>query len=252
MSATTPNFQSTQPHGAPDLMRASEFRRYLDEMGGEPGEAANSRLTSLSPSLLQDLLRFEQGGQQSELLEVLAAGMRHTQALAIHLQAGDQVVTLTVFPVNRLAHCPILMEDFLGGALDTLKVMQVEPALLRPPGDRERALVSEAQLYAPLGSVLWLMALRGSRNELLPELAGQAAYRVAPGVSLRGLPMSVEIHSTVAYLRRHTANLRDVAAQPGMDRNRAIRLLNALYLQAGLIISRTHPAATNEVWFGYR
>jgi hypothetical protein len=30
-----------------------------------------------------------------------------------------------------------------------------------------------------------------------------------------------------------------------------MRLLNALYLQSALIISRTHPAATNEGWFGY-
>jgi hypothetical protein len=31
---------------------------------------------------------------------------------------------------------------------------------------------------------------------------------------------------------------------------RATRLLNGLYLQTGLMISRTHPAATNEGWTG--
>jgi hypothetical protein len=35
-----------------------------------------------------------------------------------------------------------------------------------------------------------------------------------------------------------------------MDEERAIRLLNALYLQAGLIVSRSHPDAINEKWFG--
>ena len=35
-----------------------------------------------------------------------------------------------------------------------------------------------------------------------------------------------------------------------MDRERAIRLLNALYLQAGLIVSRSHPDAISERWFG--
>ena len=30
-----------------------------------------------------------------------------------------------------------------------------------------------------------------------------------------------------------------------------MRLLNALYLQSGLIVSRTHPAATNDGWTGY-
>ena len=39
-------------------------------------------------------------------------------------------------------------------------------------------------------------------------------------------------------------NLRDMAEWPGFDRPRAMRLLNALYLQAGLIVSRSHPAAT--------
>jgi hypothetical protein len=29
-----------------------------------------------------------------------------------------------------------------------------------------------------------------------------------------------------------------------------MRLLNALYLQGGLIVSRTHPVATNDSWFG--
>ena len=58
-------FRSTLPQGAPDLMRVSEFRRYLDDLDRLHGtDAANSRLTSLSPSLMQDLQRFEQRGQQ--------------------------------------------------------------------------------------------------------------------------------------------------------------------------------------------
>ena len=35
-----------------------------------------------------------------------------------------------------------------------------------------------------------------------------------------------------------------------IDGPRAMRMLNGLYLQAGLMVSRTHPAATNEGWFG--
>ena len=41
-----------------------------------------------------------------------------------------------------------------------------------------------------------------------------------------------------------------MAQWPGFDRERAMRLLNALYLQAGLIVSRTHPEAAGESWFG--
>ncbi len=43
-----------------------------------------------------------------------------------------------------------------------------------------------------------------------------------------------------------------MARWPGFDRDRAMRLLNALYLQAGLIVSRTHPAATSDSWFNSR
>ena len=173
-------FRSTLPQGAPDLMRVSEFRRYLDELDHLHGtDAANSRLTSLSPSLLQDLQRFEQRGQQSELLEVLAAAVRHGQPLAIHLQWGDQVVTLTIFPAQKLAHCALPMHRFMASRLSDLQVLQVERATLRTPGEGPQGLVGEAELYAPLAPVLWAMAMRGARDTLLPEIAGQAAYRVA-------------------------------------------------------------------------
>ena len=89
------------------------------------------------------------------------------------------------------------------------------------------------------------MALRGSRERLLPEIDGTAAYRVAPGVNLRGLEMT----GIGAGRRRppapRTCNLREMAEWPGLDRDRAMRLLNALYLQGGLIVSRMHPSAAS-------
>jgi len=51
-------FESTLPFGAPDLMRVSAFKRYLDEFAVD-ADRGSSRLSSLSPSLMQDLLRFE-------------------------------------------------------------------------------------------------------------------------------------------------------------------------------------------------
>jgi hypothetical protein len=247
-------FPSTLPLGEPELMRASAFQRYLDSMllGEAQGDVLSTRLPSLSPSLLQDLERFERDGRQSEVLEVLAASLRHGQALCVHLQWQDRVVPLTVFPPQGLVHCPVPMAQFLEGRLAELQVMQVEPAALRPPGDAEPALVGEHSAYAALAPLLWAISMRGARDELLPEIAGQAAYRVAPGAHLDGLELSGALAAAVERLRRHTTNLRDLADWPGMDRTRSARLLNALYLMAGLIVSRTHPAATNEGWFGYR
>jgi hypothetical protein len=244
-------FESTLPFGAPELMRASEFRRELDESArrGET-DTMSARLSTLSPSLLLDLMRFEQDGQPGGLLETLAACIRHSRQLLIYLQAQQRVLPLTVFPVEHLVHCPLPMADFLALPLGDLSVLHVEPAQLRPPGDRVSALVGEPQHYAALGPLSWELALRGSRDELLPEIDGQAAYRVSPGLNLRALGLSGSLADAVARLARETTNLREMQAWPGFDRERAMRLLNGLYLQAGLMVSRTHPAATNDDWSG--
>jgi hypothetical protein len=246
-------FESTLPFGEPELMRASAFRRYLDE-SARSGEADSmaSRLSTLSPSLMLDLMRFEQDGQQSGVVEVLAACIRHARMLLVHLQATDRVVPLTVFPVEHLVHCPMPIAQFLALPLGDLSVLHVEPALLRPPGDRVQAMVGEPEHYSALGPVLWELALRGPRAELLPEIAGQAAYRISPSLNLRRLDLIGSMAEAVARLKRDTTNLREMALWPGFDRERAMRLLNGLYLQAGLMVSRTHPAATNDGWSSIR
>ncbi|HET9976960.1 MAG TPA: hypothetical protein VFQ20_05960 [Burkholderiaceae bacterium] len=243
-------FESTLPLGEPELMRVSAFERYLDELRRETGDDSLTRLSSLNPSLLQDLLRFEQDGRRTELLEVIAACARHGRPLAVFLQCGLRVVPLTVFPNERLVHCPLPMHEFLSQRLGDLTVLRVEPATLRPPGDPEEALVGEPHLYQPLGPVTWELAMRGSREALLPEIAGPAAYRVALGTNLREVVLTGVVQAAVTRLQRESANLREIAEWPGLNRARAMRLLNALYLQGGLIVSRTHPVASNESWFG--
>lgn len=245
-------FEPTIPFGEPELMRVSAFRRYLDELvrsqGG--GVGVTTRMSSLSPSLMDDLMRFEHDGRRAEALEVMAACIRHAQRVTVHLQSGDKVIPLTVFPQERLVHCPIEMDQFLSSRLTELEVLHVEPALLRPPGDSEQALVGDLHQYHPLGPLLWELAMRGNRGELLPEIVGPAAYRVSPGMDFGGLRLSGAMVAAVERLQRQTTNLRDLADSPGFDRERAMRLLNALYLQAGLIVSRTHPEAVSDSWFG--
>jgi hypothetical protein len=247
-------FESTLPAGEPDLMRASSFRRYLDEMAASKADADrfSGRLSTLSPSLAQDLMRFEQAGKAGEgleVLEALAACVRHGRNLLLHLRDAERVVPLTVFPNEKLVHCPLRMDRLLDRRLADLRVLHVEPAVLRPLGDRDRDLVGDPACYAPLAPLLWELALRGAREELLPEIAGSAAYRIAPGVDLRGLNLGPSIAAAVERLKRTTTNLREIAEWPGFDRSRAMRMLNALYLQAGLMVTRTHPAATNDGWF---
>jgi len=245
-------FEPTIPFGEPELIRVSAFQRYLHEPGGPRARGIvgqNGLRTALSPSLLADLSRFEQGGHASEVLEVLAACVRHSQQVVIHLQMGDMVVPLTVFALERLVHSPISLDALLKQRPTELRVLHVEPAVLRPPGDDETALIDEDQHYHPLRPVLWEFALRGSRATLLPEIAGPVAYRVAPGLELGDLRVTGALLAAILRLQGDSVSLRELTDWPGFDTERAARLLNALYLQSGLIISRTHRAASDS-WFG--
>jgi hypothetical protein len=251
MSDPSANFEPTLPLDEPELMRASGFQRYLEELKREQqGDPSLTRLSQLNPSLMQDLMRFEQDGRRTEVLEVLAACIRHARPLALYLQCNDHVIPLTVFPLQRLAHCPMPMSDFLSQHLAQMQVLRVEPAVLRPPGDTEAALVGEPHLYHPLAPVAWELAIRGAREQLLPEIGGVAAYRIAAGSNLRDVPMPGVVRAAVHRLQRRSSTLRDIAAWAGFTRGRAMRLLNGLYLQGSLIVSRTHPTASNDSWFG--
>lgn len=244
------NFESTLPMGAADLMRASTFRRAQeDERLLADDDRISTRLSSLMPSLHQDLLRFEQKGRQSELLEVMAGAVRHAHPVTVHLQLVDHVLALTVFPVQRLAHCVLPMWRFFELQLTDLEVLRVERTQMPVPDLLRLAQSSEQAHVAPLGKLLWELSLRGSRDELLPEIAGQAAYRITPTLNLAALELSGSLASACDRLRRQTTNLREIAEWPGFDRARAMRMLNGLYLLAGLMVSRSHPAATNDGWF---
>lgn len=241
-------FQPTLPLGEAELMRASAYQRYLDELRTEEG-GISTRISQLSPSLKADLLRFGEDGGASEVVEVMAACIRHGKRVTIHIQSGERVVPLTVFAQERLVHCPVPPEELVGKPLLDLRVMHVEPALLHPPGERDSAMVGAEQAHYPLAPLIWDLAMRGLRRELLPEIAGPAVYRVAPGLDVNALRASGAVMAAIQRLARQSASLREISDWPGMDRERATRLLNALYLQSGLIVSRSHPDAVRDGWF---
>ena len=156
-------FEPTIPFGEPELMRVSDFQRYLHEPGGPRAREVATRghgQPGLSPALLADLSRFEHAGQASEALEVLAACVRHAQHVAVHLQMGDAVVPLTVFAVDRVVHCPVPIDALLLQRPTELRVLHVEPAVMRPPGDAEASLVGETHHYFPLRPLLMVATSR--------------------------------------------------------------------------------------------
>ena len=241
-------FQSTQPAsqmGAPrgaDFMAGRTSEETLDSTAGV------TRLTSLTPSLMADLQRFgsDSGAGGLDMLAMLAASVRHGRALRAVVHVEHHQVPITLFPTARVAHSPLPMVQLLAGRLQDWRLLQVAPAQMKTPGAAElQALVHN---YTPLPLLLWAVAQRGARESLLPEIAGTAAYRVTPSADLKLLDLTGTVLAAVERLRRHTTNLREIASWPGFDKGRAQRLINGLYLQAALLVSRTHPAATNDGW----
>jgi hypothetical protein len=250
----------SKPPSRPPLVRASDFQRTVADL--PRSDDTTTRLTSLNPSVLEDLQRFDAGRRAIDALEVLAAAVRHGRNLLLHVRLDEHVLPLTVFAIERLVHTPLALEKLLAGPLVPWHVMNVEPArlLLAAPGvkpllagelpARDPDRIAPASELAALGPLFWELSLRGSRTTLLPEIAGIMAYRIAPGADLGSLDVSGHIAAAVQRLRKQTANLRDISGWPGFDAERAARLLNALYLQAALVLSRSHPAATNDNWDG--
>ncbi|MES2889951.1 MAG: hypothetical protein V4739_18300 [Pseudomonadota bacterium] len=243
-------FESTIPPGEPELMRASKYVRYLKGETTQPNAPGLSTHGDLSPSLRDDLSRFDQHEGGAEMLEVMAACVRHSERLTMQLHCGQHVVPLTVFPQERLAYSPLPMEELLSMPMHEMRVIHIEPAALHPPHSGDDNPIGQPQLYHPLAPLLWALALRGARDALLPEIAGSAAYRIAPAIDLTPMLNSDLLVNAVERLRRETTNLRSLAEWPGLDTERASRLLNAIYLQSALIVTRSHPDAVSDSWFG--
>jgi hypothetical protein len=238
------DFQSTLPQGRPDLVRASAFRRYVDDaatgrLGGSSLRSRPAPSAGLTPSLWQDLQRFEADGGAAELLDIVAAALRHAHALTIHVQAEAHALPLSLYPRAHVFGCPLPLAEVLALPLRALQVIHVEPAAT-PPGGRT--------LY-PLPPLTWALALRGAREALLPEIAGPLAYRVRAGVSLEDLGLGPVARAAVRELQRRPVNLERLSGFAGLNPSRAQRLLNALYLHGALIVSRSHPAASDG-WLG--
>ena len=116
-------FQSTLSLDPHDQLRGSTLLRGLRDMPA-PAPARAAQLASLLPSLADDLKRFERDGIQTELIEVVAASLRHGCNLLVHLEYGERRLPVTLFPAQRLLHCPLPL---------TLRVVTRQHTLFRPP-----------------------------------------------------------------------------------------------------------------------
>jgi hypothetical protein len=233
------NFESST------LWRISEFQRARE--GGHGLSAADDRPTLLPTTLLADLQQLQKDPVNGDVLEVIAACLRHREAALLYLGYGDYVWPVTLFPREFLYHSPRDVADMgTGPALGRLSLISAEPPGVRPPGHSMHERVSSATKYHAMPALLWAVALHGPRSEVLAEISGRVAYKLVSG-GARDLPSSLgALGPAVARLQQEAVALRDIANWPGMSLARASRLLNALYLTGALMISRSHPAAGRE------
>lgn len=228
------------------LWRISEFER-VRSSGGAVSSLAAAGPTLLPTTLIADLRQLQREATPNDVLEVMAACLRHKESALLYLECGPFVWPVTLFPLQQLYHSPRDVPEVAARiGLSRLKLISLERPGLRPPGHSMHDRVAAQEKYHPLPALLWAVALDGPRNTLLNEISGRAAYRLAPG---RASDMAVPpgaLAPAVARLRNESTSLREIAAWPGMSVGRASRLLNALYLTDALMVTRSHPAARNE------
>ena len=240
----------TPPSAAPKPPRSARLspERALAWAAAAGTGVAGTRLSSLDTSMMQDLLRFDRVGGPGpglEVLEVMAAALRHGRSLRVEMRHDAREVVWTVFPNQKLFHCQLSADSRRRLHLRRLRVERVEPARREPPAPDAKT----PHIFS-LRPMLWDLALHGSRGDLLPEIAGPVAYRISPAgdlAALQRLEEGATLAAAVARLRRQTTALAELEAWPGFDRGRAQRLLNGLYLNSALMVSRTHPSAIQDL-----
>jgi hypothetical protein len=200
--------------------------------------------STLSMSLRSDLQRFKNKPADTSLLVVVSACIRQVQPLAVQLQLGATSLWLSMDPRQQIFECNVDFCAFTAEELKQLRVQRVEQ-LVTPLAPQPGLIASEASWSGPLRSLLWTIALQGSHEDLLPEIAGAVKYRLVPGFEVPAAQLDAESALWVRELSSQAISLEELAGKAGGQRARARRLLNAIYLHSGLIISR----AFSDSWF---
>jgi hypothetical protein len=236
------------------LWRISAFER-IRQQTGSSGFMRLSGPTLLPTTLLADLRRLDADPRSTDVLEVIAACIRHREPALLCLEHDGLVWPITLFPSEGLYHSPRDMREASATGMANLKLATAEPPGVRPPGHWMHERVAQAETYRPLAPLLWNVALNGPRKELLADIAGPAAYRVVAGSGERPRAPGA-LGSAIERLNRGSVSLRDIAQWPGMNTDRASRLLNGLYLSGNLLVSRVQAvgrdAADGRGLFGRR
>lgn len=233
------------------LWRISSFERYRLQNGSSAFSLLDGP-TLLPTTLMADLSRLEKDGSDHDVLEVVAACMRHHEAALLCLKHEGMVLPVTLFPAQGLYHCPRDLVEGHTSLLAQLSVLSTEPPGVRPPGHAQHDRVGQPAHYRALPALLFALAMHGARSNLLNEIAGAAAYRATRHLAEDDINASGALASAAEAMTRETVSLKTIGTWPGMTLERARRLLNGLYLVSSLRVTRGHPAARAEPksWLG--
>ena len=237
------------------LWRVSEFERIRQETGSSGYMMLDGQPTSLSSTLMSELRVLERRRAGNDVLEVVAACVRHREPALLYLRHEELVWPVTLFPAQMLYHSPRDMAEATPEGLAGMKLISLDPPGVRVPGQWMFEPGGRDACYRPLVQMLWSLALKGPRPDLLDELAGPAAYRLMHSRLPEGVAAPGALGSAIERLRRESVSLKTIAGWPGMSVERAGRLLNGLYLASELMITRSHPAARESSargLFGWR
>ena len=232
-SADTEAFEPTQPLSLSETPEA-----------GPPAVGAGAARPGLNSAMRADLQRLAGLQGQVGTLAVLAASVRHAQPLAVHVRTQEKPFLLSVFPRERFYQCEHSLGEFHPDDLALLRLVRVEPVLPLLMGDTPSGKPSNFRV-GPLGLMLWQLALYGPTHELLPEIAGPASYRLTPSQQLAGLPMHSGLPAVLQKLRGRSCTVEELAHGTSLGPSQVKRLLNAVYLQMCLIVTRSGTAMTS-------
>ena len=226
------------------LWRISAYERMREQSGNNSGFTRLDGVPTMLPTtLLGDLQHTDGQPRDNDVVEVMAACLRHRESALLYLRHQGLVWPVTLFPLRELYHAPRDLVESTARDLSDLAVLAFEPPGLQPPGHWKHERIGHLEHYLPLERLFWAVALKGPRGTLLAEIDGPVSYRALRKSDRIELVAPGAMGSAQDRMHRDAASLREISGWPAMNVERASRLLNAMYLTTQLMVVRTHASA---------
>lgn len=198
--------------------------------------------STLGGALQEDVARFLQAADATTALPVLAASIRHSRAVALHLALGAQQIRIVTLPRMQAYASDVDLHALAESEFCELRLCRIDE------GTQANIDVS-AFRRGTLGDLVWRTALYGSHHRLLPEIAGPLAYRSVGRARGEGSSFA-GVDAVVKLLSGPPTTLGDLIRSSGRA-ELVRRVLNALYLRSALIVTRAcapRPRNHGALW----